>query len=131
MNALTDTLQADSLDLVHRYVRVDGQRIHCVTAGTGRPVLLIPGWPQTWYAWRQVIQALAAQGFQAIAVDPPGSGQSDRPEHGYDTGHVAGVLHQVMGQLGSSATAWSATTSACGSPTPWPATIRRRWSAWR
>lgn len=100
MNALTDNTQADTDGLTHRYVRIDGQRIHCVSAGSGRPVLLIPGWPQTWYAWRGVIRALAAQGFQAIAVDPPGSGQSDRPEQGYDTGHVAEVLHQVMLQLG-------------------------------
>ncbi|PNG36676.1 alpha/beta hydrolase [Pseudomonas protegens] len=100
MTAFTDNTQADTGGLTHRYVRIDGQRIHCVSAGTGRPVLLIPGWPQTWYAWREVIQALAARGFQAIAVDPPGSGHSDRPEQGYDTGHVAGVLHQVMGQLG-------------------------------
>ncbi|NBF04065.1 alpha/beta fold hydrolase [Pseudomonas sp. Fl5BN2] len=102
MNAFTDNTLAEATGLTHRYVRIDGQRIHCVSAGTGRPVLLIPGWPQTWYAWRQVIQALAAQGFQAIAVDPPGTGQSDRPEHGYDTGQVAEVLHQVMEQLGFS-----------------------------
>lgn len=100
MNAFTDNTQVDAHGLVHRYVRIDGQRIHCVSAGSGRPVLLIPGWPQTWYAWREVIQALAARGFQAIAVDPPGTGQSDRPEHGYDTGAVADVLHRVMEQLG-------------------------------
>ncbi|MCU7647173.1 alpha/beta fold hydrolase [Pseudomonas piscis] len=100
MNAFTDNTQVDANGLAHRYVRIDGQRIHCVSAGSGRPVLLIPGWPQTWYAWREVIQALAARGFQAIAVDPPGTGQSDRPEHGYDTGAVADVLHRVMEQLG-------------------------------
>ncbi|WP_409284948.1 alpha/beta fold hydrolase [Pseudomonas protegens] len=100
MNALTDNTQADTDGLTHRYVRIAGQRIHCVSAGSGRPVLLIPGWPQTWYAWRGVIRDLAARGFQAIAVDPPGSGQSDRPEQGYDTGQVAEVLHQVMLQLG-------------------------------
>ncbi|MGC5703080.1 alpha/beta hydrolase [Pseudomonas sp. NFXW11] len=100
MNAYTANPQAETYELIHDYVRIDGQRIHCVRAGSGRPVLLVPGWPQTWYAWREVIQALAANGFQAIAVDPPGSGQSDRPEQGYDTGHVAGVLHRVMQQLG-------------------------------
>lgn len=87
-------------DFSHRYVRTDGLRIHCVVAGTGAPVLLIPGWPQTWYAWRHVMQALAAQGYMAIAVDPPGLGDSDRPEQGYDTGNVARLLHQCMVQLG-------------------------------
>ena len=90
----------DTTELSHRYLRVEGQRIHCVVAGSGEPVLLVPGWPQTWYAWRHVMQALAAQGFMAIAVDPPGLGDSDRPEQGYDTGSVARTLHQVMAQLG-------------------------------
>lgn len=87
-------------DFIHDYVRLDGQRVHVVTAGAGRPVLLIPGWPQTWFAWRQVMRALAARGFQAIAVDPPGTGLSSRPDSGYDTGAVAATLRQVMSRLG-------------------------------
>jgi len=93
-------LQVNEADFQHHYADVDGKRIHYVTAGSGEPVLLIPGWPQTWYAWRYVMTALAAHGFTAIAVDPPGSGYSDRPEHGYDTGAVATTLHQLMEQLG-------------------------------
>ena len=75
MNAFTSNALRKQEDQAHEfshdYVRIDGRRIHCITAGQGAPVLLIPGWPQTWYAWRHVMQALAAQGFQAIAVDPP------------------------------------------------------------
>jgi pimeloyl-ACP methyl ester carboxylesterase len=41
----------------HVYTKVNGQRIHCVVAGEGQPVLLIPGWPQTWYTWRYVMRA--------------------------------------------------------------------------
>lgn len=81
-------------------MRVDGKRLHCVSAGAGRPVLLIPGWPQTWYTWRHVMAALAAHGFQAIAIDPPGIGHSDRPLDGYDTGAVARTLHLAMAALG-------------------------------
>ena len=86
----------------HVYTKVNGQRIHCVVAGKGQPVLLIPGWPQTWYTWRHVMRALAAAGFQAIAVDPPGIGDSDRPRDGYDTGSIAVMLHTMMTQLGHS-----------------------------
>lgn len=93
-------LAVEDAGMTHDYVRIDGQRIHCVRAGTGRPVLLIPGWPQTWYAWRHVMAALAARGFHAIAVDPPGTGHSDRPVAGYDTGTVASTLHRVMLELG-------------------------------
>ena len=85
MSAQLQSSSADAQRFDHQYVRIDGQRIHCVTAGAGTPVLLIPGWPQTWYAWRHVMQALAARGFMAVAVDPPGTGYSDRPDAGYDT----------------------------------------------
>ena len=100
MNAFPSITAPTQDDFSHDYVRIDGRRIHCVTAGQGQPVLLIPGWPQTWYAWRHVMQALAAQGFQAIAVDPPGTGFSDRPDTGYDTGAIAQTLHRTMLALG-------------------------------
>ena len=100
MSAQLQSSSADAQRFDHQYVRIDGQRIHCVTAGAGTPVLLIPGWPQTWYAWRHVMQALAARGFMAVAVDPPGTGYSDRPDAGYDTGRTAATLHRVMVQLG-------------------------------
>ncbi|WP_454675204.1 alpha/beta fold hydrolase [Achromobacter pestifer] len=89
--------------VTHQYVLVDGCRIHCAMAGDGPPVLLIPGWPQTWFTWRYVMKALAQAGFTAIAVDPPGTGDSARPAHGYDTGAIASVLHRLMGQLGHAA----------------------------
>lgn len=100
MNLPVDPATPCDSTFTHRYVRVQGLRLHCVTAGSGTPVLLVPGWPQTWYAWRHVMQALAAAGYLAIAVDPPGLGDSDRPEQGYDTGSVASVLRQAMAQLG-------------------------------
>ena len=83
-----------------RYPLIDGNRIHCAIAGNGPPVLLIPGWPQTWFTWRHIMKSLAAAGYTAIAVDPPGTGDSGRPAQGYDTGAVASVLHRLMGQLG-------------------------------
>ena len=90
-----DGILNQDLRAEHVYTKVDGQRIHCVVAGKGHPVLLIPGWPQTWYTWRYVMQALAQAGFQAIAVDPPGIGDSDKPRDGYDTGRVGAILHTV------------------------------------
>ncbi|KNZ85476.1 alpha/beta fold hydrolase [Morganella morganii] len=97
---VTPAIQVNEADFQHHYTDVAGQRIHYVTAGKGEPVLLIPGWPQTWYTWRYVMTELAAQGYMAIAVDPPGTGYSARPESGYDTGAVATVLHTMMHQLG-------------------------------
>ncbi|MFA7260354.1 MAG: alpha/beta hydrolase [Aeromonas bestiarum] len=94
------TTQVNKADFQHQYVDVAGQKMHYVTMGKGEPVLLIPGWPQTWYAWRHVMTRLAAEGYMAIAVDPPGTGYSARPNTGYDTGAVATTLHRMMNQLG-------------------------------
>jgi len=94
------SFQGPENDFEHHYVKIAGQRLHYVTKGQGEPVLLIPGWPQTWYTWRYVMTALADYGYTAIAVDTPGMGYSDRPDSGYDTGAVATTLHQMMKQLG-------------------------------
>ncbi|HWL84338.1 MAG TPA: alpha/beta hydrolase, partial [Polyangiaceae bacterium] len=82
------------------YVEVDGVRLHYVTGGEGPTVLLIPGWMQTWYAWRDVMPALVKAGYHVVAVDPRGMGDSSRPPGGYDTGRVAGDLHGLMRKLG-------------------------------
>jgi pimeloyl-ACP methyl ester carboxylesterase len=84
----------------HRHVRAGDITLHYVERGEGKPVLLIPGWPQSWYAWRRVIPLLASRGRRVIAVDPRGLGDSDRPEQGYDLATVAADLHQMVVQLG-------------------------------
>ncbi|PRD15460.1 alpha/beta fold hydrolase [Pantoea coffeiphila] len=84
----------------HHYLRVNGSRLHCVTQGHGPAILLIPGWPQTWYTWRHVMEHLARAGYTAVAVDPPGTGESDAPTGGFDTGNIAAQLVDAMSQLG-------------------------------
>lgn len=79
--------------------------LHVVTGGHGKPVLLIPGWPQTWYAWRLQMLPLVQAGFCVVAVDPRGIGHSSRPPtdvdgDGYDVGTVGGELVRVMQALG-------------------------------
>ncbi len=80
-------------------IAVDGTHIHAVTGGQGAPLLLIPGWPQTWYAWRKVMPILA-ESFTVIAVDPRGIGGSDVPQHGYDLKTVADELVGFMSHGG-------------------------------
>jgi len=62
-------------------------------------LLLIHGWPGSWYYWRLVMPALA-QDFSVIAVDQRGIGLSDKPEAGYDTGTLANDLAGLMDALG-------------------------------
>jgi hypothetical protein len=67
-----------------RYIDAGEVRLHAVIGGDGPPLLLVHGWPETWYAWRLVMPALARD-FEVIAVDQRGIGLSDKPEDGYDT----------------------------------------------
>jgi pimeloyl-ACP methyl ester carboxylesterase len=66
----------------HRYVDIGALRVHVAEAGSGPPVLLLHGWPQHWYMWRDVIGRLASQ-FRLIAPDLRGFGWSEAPGSGY------------------------------------------------
>jgi len=80
---------------------VEGVAIHHVETGQGEPIVLVPGWPETWYAWRRVMPVLAKAGHRAIALDPPGLGDSGPLADGtYDTGRVADTLRAVTQSLG-------------------------------
>ena len=76
-----------------------GNRLHYVMGGRGDPILLVPGWPQTWYAWRRVMPLLASR-YTVVAVDLPGMGDSDKPPDGYDTATVATRLHDLTRAFG-------------------------------
>jgi pimeloyl-ACP methyl ester carboxylesterase len=82
-----------------RYVNANGVRLHAVIGGNGPPLLLVHGWPQTWYQWRLVMPALARD-FTVIAVDQRGIGLSDKPQRGYDSGTQANDLVALMEALG-------------------------------
>ena len=82
-----------------RYVEAHGLRLHAVIGGDGPPLLLVHGWPETWYAWRLLMPALARD-FEVIAVDQRGMGLSDKPASGYDNGTLARDLIALMDALG-------------------------------
>ena len=70
-----------------------------VEAGSGPLVLLLHGFPEFWWAWRDQIPALAEAGYRAVAMDLRGYGGSDKPPQGYDpttlTADVAGVIRSL------------------------------------
>ncbi|MFI6859982.1 alpha/beta fold hydrolase [Streptomyces sp. NPDC050421] len=68
-----------SPDLTHHLVPSPAGRIHLVEQGTGPLVLLVHGFPESWYSWRHQLPALAAAGYRAVAVDVRGYGRSSRP----------------------------------------------------
>jgi len=83
----------------HHTAQVNGTRLHYVTAGEGPPVMLLHGWPQTWYEWRHVIDLLADE-YQVVAPDLRGFGYSAKPAAGYDAGTMAADLAALADHLG-------------------------------
>jgi len=74
-----------------------GLRLHYVTAGDGsRTIVLLHGFPQTWWEWRAVIDPLVADGFRVVAPDYRGAGQSWRPVGGYDKRTMASDVQRLL-----------------------------------
>ena len=63
-------------------------KLHYVIGGHGDPIVLLHGWPETWYAWHLVMPALA-KNYTVIAPDLRGLGDSSKPLTGYDGKTVA------------------------------------------
>lgn len=63
----------------HRTVDANGIRIHLVEAGEGPLVVMVHGFPESWYSWRHQLGALAQDGYRAVAVDLRGYGRSSKP----------------------------------------------------
>ncbi|WP_329460613.1 alpha/beta fold hydrolase [Streptomyces sp. NBC_01497] len=74
-----------------------GLRLHYVTAGQGdRTILLLHGFPQTWWEWRRVITPLVEAGFRVVAPDYRGAGHSWKPVGGYDKRTLARDTHTLL-----------------------------------
>jgi len=84
---------------VEKTIQVNGIAVNYAVGGTGPAVVLIHGYPQTWYSWRKIMPALAGR-YTVIAPDLRGSGGSDAPESGYDKATLAEDVHQLLVALG-------------------------------
>jgi pimeloyl-ACP methyl ester carboxylesterase len=88
-----------SVTAAHHTAQVNGTRLHYVTAGEGPAVMLLHGWPQTWYEWRHVIDLLVGE-YQVVAPDLRGFGYSAKPAAGYDAATIAADLAALSDHLG-------------------------------
>ncbi|MER7936391.1 MULTISPECIES: alpha/beta hydrolase [unclassified Streptomyces] len=79
--------------------KVAGTGIDYVIGGHGPTLVLIHGYPQTWYEWHDIMPALAKH-YTVIAPDLPGAGRSDAPASGYDKKTMAAKLHVLLASLG-------------------------------
>ena len=85
------------MDVEHRFVETNGVRLHCAIAGQGPLVLLIHGFPESWYCWRHQIAALAPH-FRVVAPDLRGYNDSEKPR-GVRAYSLAEVTADVAGLI--------------------------------
>src|SRR4029077_7604858 len=84
--------------LTHRTVETNDIQMYVVEAGEGPLVVLLHGFPEGWYSWRNQIPALAAAGYHVVAPDQRGYGQTDRPSDvgSYSMFHLVGDVVGLM-----------------------------------
>ena len=68
------------VEVTHRTEALNGIDLHWVEAGDGPVVLMVHGFPESWYSWRHQLIALADAGYRAVAIDVRGYGGSSAPE---------------------------------------------------
>jgi pimeloyl-ACP methyl ester carboxylesterase len=85
------------------YAEIGDQRLHYVEAGQGPLIVLLHGFPEFWYGWRQQIGPLAAAGFRVVAPDTRGYNLSSKPEGvaAYDVGLLAADIRSLIHERGA------------------------------
>ena len=87
----------------HRDISANGARFHVTECGPadGPLVLLLHGFPEFWWCWRDQLVALGAAGYRAVAPDLRGYGASDKPPRGYDAYTLAADVAGMVRALGA------------------------------
>jgi len=85
-----------------RTIQSNGINMRIAEMGKGPLVILVHGWPESWYSWRHQLPALAAAGYHAVAPDMRGYGKTDKPKavEDYDIHHVTADLVGIVDALG-------------------------------
>jgi len=83
----------------HEYAQVNGITLHYLIGGTGTPLVLLHGWPETWFEWQRVMPALATD-YTVIVPDMRGAGESSKPVDGYTKRQMADDIYKLVLQLG-------------------------------
>lgn len=82
----------------NKYAEVNGVRIHYVEGGEGDPLVLIPGWPETWWAYHKVMSLMSSK-HRIIVMDLKGMGSSEKPLIGYDKKNMAKDVYELVHKL--------------------------------
>jgi pimeloyl-ACP methyl ester carboxylesterase len=85
--------------VTHHFVDAGGLRMHVAEAGEGEPLVMLHGWPQHWYMWRNQIPELAKR-YRVICPDLRGFGWSDAPPSGYEKETLAQDVLALLDAMG-------------------------------
>ena len=85
-------------EITQRRVATNGIELNIAEAGEGPLVLMVHGFPESWYSWRHQFQALADAGFHAVAPDMRGYGDSDKP-HDIKAYNQVEVVNDIIGLI--------------------------------
>ena len=91
----------------------DGIRIHYLEAGSGRPIVFIPGWTMPAWIWRKQVDEFAKK-YHVIAVDPRSQGESDKPTYGHLPETRARDYKELVDRLGLKQPVLVGWSMACG-----------------
>ena len=87
------------IKIVHKNSTVNKLKWHWVEAGSGDPVVLLHGIPESWKCWIHQIPKLASQ-FKVYAIDLKGYGQSDKKDGDYSMNNVASEVIDLLDHIG-------------------------------
>jgi pimeloyl-ACP methyl ester carboxylesterase len=85
-------------NITQRRIATNGIELNVAEAGEGPLVLMVHGFPESWYSWRHQIPALAAAGYHAVAVDMRGYGKSEKPQD-ISTYNQVEVTNDIIGLI--------------------------------
>jgi pimeloyl-ACP methyl ester carboxylesterase len=97
--ASSDAELARLLGFRSAFAEVNGTRLHYVSGGKGSPLILLGGWPQTWWQFHKIMPALAEH-YRVIVVDIRGMNLSGKPASGYDKKTMARDIYELTKKLG-------------------------------
>jgi len=92
------TLSPQFPDITQRRIETNGISLNVAEQGEGPLVLLLHGFPESWYSWRHQFSALSDAGFHAVAPDMRGYGESDKP-HAIEAYNQVEVVNDIIGLI--------------------------------
>src|SRR5207248_1695549 len=93
-------MQPRDLPVTHGFIRANGLGTHFVEMGEGPLLLLLHGFPESWWSWRHQIAPLAKAGYRVVAPDQRGYGGTDK-QGPYDLDTLAGDAAALVRALGA------------------------------